>query len=184
MDYRFLLVPALVFVSCDSNIRKQVNSYRDLKGYFKQELVDISQHKPALHKTVMLNNQHDSVTINNPDSVQLQNLFQPFLEIDLNKPSLRDAYDTVSLSDQFTGKHSLMYKARNKATLPQEVIMNIDSDQRIESIQMNKHVQNLVYEYQQHLEYQHNNHIRITTWQKIAFLPSKELDVKILIVRK
>ena len=52
---------------------------------------------------------------------------------------------------------------------------------RPDDIDMNRHVHNLVYEYQQNLEYQHNKHIRITTWQKIAFLPSKELDVKILL---
>lgn len=187
MDYRFswtFLSAALVFASCGTGVNQQqtqANGYRDLKGYFKQELVDISQQKPALYKTVTLNNQRDSVTINTPDSAQLQNLLQPFLEVDLNKPSLRDAYDTIVLPDQFTGKRSLLYKARNKATLPQEVILNVDSSQRIENVQMNKHVRNLVYEYQQHLEYQHNNHIRITTWQKIAFLPSKELDVKILL---
>ncbi|SFD29882.1 hypothetical protein SAMN05518672_1011507 [Chitinophaga sp. CF118] len=187
MDDRFSwILPMAIFAltSCGTGANQQqtpVTSYRDLKGYFKQELAFISQHKPVLYKTVTLNNQRDSVTINAPDSAQLQNLLQPFLEIDLNKPSLRDAYDTISLADQFTGKRSLLYKARNKITLPQEVILNINNTQQIENVQLNKHVLNLIYEYQQHLEYQHNKHIRITTWQKIAFLPSKELDVKILL---
>lgn len=187
MDDRFswiFLAAIVMLASCGTGVNQHqitANGYRDLKGYFTQELTYISQQKPALHKTVMLNSQQDSVTITTPDSVQLQNLLQPFLEVDLNKPSLRDAYDTILLSDQFTGKRSLLYKAKNKATLPQEVILNIDNTQQIESVQMNRHVHNLIYEYQQNLEYQHNKHIRITTWQKIAFLPSKELDVKILL---
>jgi len=187
MDDRFswiFLAAIFVLTSCGTGIDQHhttANGYRDLKGYFTQELTHISQQKPALFKTVTLNNQRDSITVQAPDSLQLQNLLQPFLEVDLNKPSLRDAYDTILLSDQFTGKRSLLYKAKNKVTLPQEVILNINNMQQIESVQMNKHVHNLVYEYQQHLEYQHNKHIRITTWQKIAFLPSKELDVKILL---
>jgi hypothetical protein len=188
MDNRFSwkILPAvfMMLASCGTDINQHhtaANGYRDIKGYFTQELTHISQQKPALYKTVTLNNQRDSVTVTSPDSAQLQNLLQPFLEVDLNKPSLRDAYDTILLSDQFTGKRSLLYKAKNKATLPQEVILNIDSAQQIQSVQLNKHVRNLVYEYQQHLEYEHYKHIRIVTWQKIAFLPSKELDVKILL---
>jgi len=187
MNERFswiFLAAIFVLASCGTGVNQHqtaANGYRDLKGYFTQELVHISQQKPALYKTVTLNNQRDSITVSAPDSAQLQNLLQPFLEVDLNKPSLRDAYDTILLSDQFTGKRSLLYKAKKKVTIPQEVILNIDNNQQIESVQMNKHVHNLVYEYQQNLEYQHNKHIRITTWQKIAFLPSKELDVKILL---
>jgi hypothetical protein len=180
------ILPAAILslASCGSGVSQHTvaaNGYRDLKGYFTQELTHISQQKPSLYKTVTLNTQQDSVIVNAPDSAQLQNLLQPFLEVDLNKPSLSGAYDTILLSDQFSGKRSLLYKAKNKATLPQEVILDIDSTQQIKSVQINKHVHNLVYEYQQNLEYQRNKHIRITTGQKIAFLPSKELDVKILL---
>jgi hypothetical protein len=141
----------------------------------------MSGNKPALQKTIIMNGKRDSLTITSPDSAQLQHLLAPFLEVDLNKPSLRGAYDTIMLADQFSGRHSLMYKARNTATVPQEVIMDIDSLQHITNVQMNKHVENLVYEYQQNLVYQQNKHIRIVTWQKIAFLPATELDVKVLL---
>ena len=186
MDDRFswtLLAVSFVFTACNSSGNQPVQGsrYRDIKGYFQQELVHIEKAKPAMHKTVSLNEQRDSVTITTPDSAKLQNMLQPFLEVDLGKPSLRDAYDTILLPNQFTGKSSLMYRARNKNTIPQEVILNLDSEQHIESVQMNKHVRNLIYEYQQNLEYEHNRQIHINTWQKIAFLPSKELDVKILL---
>jgi len=158
-----------------------ISGYRDIKGYFIKELSLIRQQKPVLFKTVTLNEQRDSTTINTPDSAQLHDLLQPFLETDLNKPSLQDAYDTIRLADQFTGKQSLLYKAKDKSTPLQEVILNIDNNQQIQSVQLNKQVDNLVYEYQQHLEYEHNNHIRIITRQKIAFLPSRELDVKVML---
>lgn len=187
MYHRFSwITPAIVilFISCnagDSQLRTQGNGYRDLKGYFKQELEHVMLQKPALQKTVTLNNKRDSLTINAPDSTQLHDLLQPFMEVDLNKPSLQNAYDTILLPDQFSGKRSLLYKARDAATLPQEVKVEMDNQGRIESVQVNKHVRNLVYEYQQNLLYRHNKQIRITTWQKIAFLSAKELDVKVLL---
>ncbi|MVT06882.1 hypothetical protein [Chitinophaga tropicalis] len=178
-----LIALASLLASCSANTgsRHANGLYRDLKGYFQQELNNMEAHRPSLQKTVVLNGQRDSMTITTPDSSQLQHLLQPFLEADLNKPSLQGAYDTILLADQFTGKHSLMYKARNTSTVPQEVILDIDNNQRITNVQMNKHVRNLVYEYQQNLVYQQNKHIRIVTWQKIAFLPAKELDVKVLL---
>ncbi|HJT72449.1 MAG TPA: hypothetical protein VJ720_00490 [Chitinophaga sp.] len=178
-----LIALASLLASCSANTgsRHANGLYRDLKGYFQQELNNMEASRPSLQKTVVLNGQRDSMTITTPDSLQLQHLLQPFLETDLNKPSLQGAYDTILLADQFTGKHSLMYKARNTSTVPQEVILDIDNNQHITNVQMNKHVRNLVYEYQQNLVYQQNKHIRIVTWQKIAFLPAKELDVKVLL---
>ena len=187
MDHRFswtLVAVVSLFVSCgtgNSTRQGKEHAYRDLKGYFQEELNNINTQKPALQKTIVMNGLRDSLTIATPDSAQLQHLLAPFLEVDLNKPSLQGAYDTIVLADQFTGKRSLMYKARNTATVPQEVIMDIDNQQHITNVQMNKHVENLVYEYQQNLVYQHNKHIRIVTWQKIAFLPARELDVKVLL---
>jgi hypothetical protein len=187
MDDRFswtLVAVVSLFVSCgtsDSGRQGKEHAYRDLKGYFHEELNNINTQKPALQETIVMNGLRDSLTITSPDSTQLQHLLAPFLEVDLNKPSLQGAYDTILLADQFTGKRSLMYKARNTATVPQEVIIDIDSQQHITNVQMNKHVENLVYEYQQNLVYQHNKHIRIVTWQKIAFLPARELDVKVLL---
>ncbi|ACU57974.1 hypothetical protein [Chitinophaga pinensis] len=187
MDHRFswiLMAVAALCASCSNSNGGQQGkalAYRDLKGYFQEELNTISTNKPALQKTIVMNGQRDSITIATPDSAQLQHLLAPFLEVDLNKPSLSGAYDTILLADQFSGTHSLMYKARNAATVPQEVIMDIDNQQHITNVQMNKHVENLVYEYQQNLVYQQNKHIRIVTWQKIAFLPARELDVKVLL---
>ncbi|WP_343689842.1 hypothetical protein [Chitinophaga sp.] len=177
-----LLTGIIIISSCniDSSPPPATGSgYRDLKGYFQGELNRLETQKPGLFKTVSLNTKHDSVTISAPDSLQLHNMLAPFMDVDLHKPSLQGAYDTILLADQFTGKRSLMYKAKDEATLPQEIILELDSAQQITAVQLNKHVRNLVYEYEQNLEYQHNHHIRITTRQRIAFLPEKELDIKI-----
>lgn len=177
-----LLTGTILITSCNSGTDTpppKGSGYRDLKGFFQQELTGLEKHTPGLFKTVSLNRKHDSVTIATPDSLQLHNMLAPFMEVDLHKPSLQGAYDTILLADQFSGGHSLMYKAKNEATNPQEIILDIDNAQNITSVQLNRHVRNLVYEYEQNLVYQHNHHIRITTRQRIAFLPEKELDIKI-----
>ena len=177
-----LLTGTILISSCNSDTqpnRPHNSGYRDLKGYFQGELTGLEQQRPSIFKTVSLNDQQDSIFITTPDSLQLHNMLAPFMEVDLNKPSFQGAYDTILLADQFTGKHSLMYRAKNSATIPQEIILDMDNAQHITAVQLNKHVRNLVYEYQQNLVYQHNHQIRITTRQRIAFLPSKELDVKI-----
>lgn len=177
-----LLTGSILFSSCktgSSTPSPTGSGYRDLKGYFQAELNGLEKQKPGLFKTVSLNTKRDSVTISAPDSLQLHNMLAPFMDVDLHKPSLQGAYDTILLADQFSGKRSLMYKAKEESTLPQEIILELDNAQHITAVQLNKHVRNLVYEYEQNLEYQQNHHIRITTRQHIAFLPEKELDIKI-----
>jgi hypothetical protein len=182
MNHR-LTCTALLFcllAACvPDNGPRQPSAYRDLKGYFQQELTGLQHSHVALQKTVRLNKNTDSVTINPADSAQLQRLLQPFMETDLTKPSLQGAYDTILLPDQFSGKSSLLYKARNPNTVPQEITLNLDSLQHIESVQISKHVHNLVYELQQNLVYQQHKRIHISSWQKIAFLSPRELDVNV-----
>ncbi len=45
-----------------------------------------------MFKTVALNGQHDSLSQSVTDTLALQYLLKPFMDADINKPSLRDAY--------------------------------------------------------------------------------------------
>lgn len=182
MNHRFLAacLTALCLATCNTpQPRAQQSRYRDLKGYFEQELAQLRQSSPRLHKTVSLNNRHDSLTIQAPDSAQLQHLLQPFLEVDLNKPSLQDAYQVVDIPNRFSGARSVMYKARERSTNPREIILEIDSSNQVATVSINRLVRNLVYEYEQHLFYRQGKQIDINTRQKIAFLPPTALDVKV-----
>lgn len=136
-----------------------------------------------LHKTVTLNGERDSLTLP-ADTLALQHLLKPFTDADINKPSLRDAYRTDTVKDLFSGGSSIMYTARDAAVSPQQIILNLDSKGNITTVNINKRTRNLVYEYQQNLSYQHLKTIRIVTYQKIAFLQPRELDVRVSLVPK
>lgn len=137
-----------------------------------------------IQKTVALNGQRDSINQPLTDTLALQHLLKPFLDVDINKPSLRDAYRTDTVKDLFTGSSAIMYAARHTSVNPQQIILNFDSTGQISSVNINKRTSNLVYQYQQNLFYQHLKTIRITTRQKIAFLQARELDVRVSLAPK
>jgi hypothetical protein len=178
-----IVLAAVTLLACNPGSNRPVANltHSDLKKYFEAEALQVKASGLQLYKTVALNGQRDSVTLP-ADTVLLQNLLKPFMDADINKPPLRDAYRTDTVKDLFSGGSSIMFTARNAATNPQQVILNIDDKGRIATVHINKHTRNLVYEYQQNLFYQHLKTIRITTYQKIAFLRPRELDVKVLLI--
>lgn len=180
-----IALAAVTLLACNPGVNGPVNSpaHSDLKAFFTGEATQMAQIGLQIHKTVILNGQRDS--LNQPaDTLVLQHLLKPFMDADINKPSLRDAYRTDTVVDLFSGSSSIMYAARNPSTSPQQIILNLDSMGHISTVNINKRTSNLVYEYQQNLFYQHLKTIRITTWQKIAFLQARELDVKVSLVPK
>lgn len=177
---------AVIFLlACNGDRPQRKNgAHHDLKQYFEGEMTLIKQSGMQLRKQVALNGLQDSTLRPAGDSAQLQDLLKPFLDVDINKPSLRDAYDTAAVTDQFSGRQSIVYTARNKTVNPQQIILDIDDKGRIISVNINNHTRNLVYEYRQNLIYQHLKNIHITTYQKIAFLQPRELDIRVLLEPK
>lgn len=181
----YTALAAVTLLACNPGGSRQANSpaHSDLKAYFTAEAVQMANTGLQLHKTVALNGQRDSLSLP-ADTLALQHLLKPFMDADINKPSLRDAYRTDTVKDLFSGNSSIMYAARDAATSPQQIILNMDDKGHIASVNINKRTSNLVYEYQQNLFYQHLKTIRITTWQKIAFLQARELDVRVSLAPK
>jgi hypothetical protein len=181
----YIALAAVTLLACNPGSSRPANSpaHSDLKAYFTAEATQMAKTGLQLYKTVALNGQRDSLSLP-ADTLALQHLLKPFVEADINKPSLRDAYRTDTVKDLFSGSSSIMYAARDAATSPQQIILNLDDKGHIASVNINKRTSNLVYEYQQNLFYQHLKTIRITTWQKIAFLQARELDVRVSLVPK
>ena len=177
---------AVTLLACNPGDSRTAISpaHSDLKAYFTAEAAQMAQSGLQMLKTVALNGQHDSLSQPAADTLALQHLLKPFMDADINKPSLRDAYRTDTVRDLFSGNSTIMYAARDASVSPQQIILNIDSTGHISSVNINKRTRNLVYEYQQHLSYQHLKSIRITTWQKIAFLQPRELDVRVSLAPK
>jgi hypothetical protein len=179
------VLAAVTLLACNPGGSRPADSpaHSDLKAYFTGEAAQMAKSGLQVNKTVALNGQRDSLS-QPADTLVLQNLLKPFMDADLNKPSLRDAYRTDTVKDLFNGSSSIMYAALNASTSPQQIIVNMDSLGHISSVNINKRTSNLIYQYQQNLFYQHLKTIRITTWQKIAFLQARELDVRVSLVPK
>jgi hypothetical protein len=181
----YIALAAITLLACNTGAPQPAanSTHSNLKTYFETEARLLLQNGLQLHKSVVLNGQRDSITLS-PDSTGLQHLLKPFTDADVNKPSLRDAYRADTIPDLISGNSTVMYTARNAATSPQQVILNLDRQGHITAVNIHKSTRNLVYEYQQHLFYQHLKTIRITTFQKIAFLKPRELDVKVWLAPK
>ncbi|NLR79232.1 hypothetical protein [Chitinophaga eiseniae] len=160
------------------------DKFASFPAYFSQQHDQLRKGDFTLFKTVTLNGQKDTVTISGRDSAAVYDVLKPFMEIDLNKPSLREEYDTSSLYDPFSGRKSVIYKSRGKQTSPSEITMELDRQGNIQQVSVHSYTSNLVYEFRQDLFYQQNRQVRMTTYQKIAFLSPKELEINVTIAPK
>ncbi|MGO4289381.1 hypothetical protein [Chitinophaga sp. RAB17] len=183
-----VLFTIIGFMACNQANKTSKDSGQDkfaaLPAYFSQENAHIRTNDVTLFKTVILNGKKDTASISGNDSATVHDLLKPFMDADLNKPSLRDEYDTSSLYDPFSGRKSVIYKSRGKQTNPSEVTMELDKQGNIQQVNIHSYTSNLVYEFRQDLFYQQNRQVRMTTYQKIAFLAPKELEVNVTIAPK
>ncbi|MBC9931380.1 hypothetical protein [Chitinophaga qingshengii] len=189
--YRYMTVLLTIFgfIACHQDNKTTGKTtatakYEPLPAYFQGERNRMHSDSFSLHKTITLNGVKDTATITGADSTALQDLLKPFSDIDLNKPSLRDEYDTSSLYDPFSGRKSVIYKSKGKQTFPSEVTMELDKNGTIQQVNIHSYTVNMVYEFRQDLFYQRNKNIRIATYQKIAFLAPKEVEVNVAVTPK
>ncbi|MCW3462697.1 hypothetical protein [Chitinophaga nivalis] len=160
------------------------DKYIALPAYFVAEKTHLLAANLVLHKTAVLNGQRESSTIAGTDSTAIQDLLKPFTDADLNKPSLRDEYDTSSLYDPFSGSRSYIYKSKGRQTNPAEITLEMDKHGIIQRVNIHAYTSNQVYEFRQDLAYLRNKRINITTYQKIAFLSSKEVEIDVTMAPK
>jgi hypothetical protein len=183
-----VLFTIIGFMACNQANKPSKDQAQDkfaaLPDYFSQENAHIRTNDVTLFKTVILNGKKDTTSISGNDSATVHDLLKPFMDADLNKPSLRDEYDTSSLYDPFSGRKSVIYKSKGKQTSPSEVTMELDKQGNIQQVNIHSYTSNLVYEFRQDLFYQQNRQVRMTTYQKIAFLTPKELEVNVMIAPK
>ena len=176
------------FMACNpaDNPSKKLSpdKFVQLPQYFSAENARIRTEGFSLFKTVTLNGKKDTAAIAGGDSAAVHDLLKPFMDVDLNKPSLRDEFDTSSLYDPFSGRRSVIYKSKGEQTRPAEITMELDKQGNIQLVNIHAYTTNMVYEFRQDLTYQRNRQISIATYQKIAFLAPKELEVNVTMAPK
>ncbi|RFS22442.1 hypothetical protein DVR12_11580 [Chitinophaga silvatica] len=163
--------------------RKATDKFLNLQAYFQNESKYLGSGNYTLNKSIVLNNKQDLVSTPG-DSTAIHDLFKPFMDVDLNKPSLREEYDTSSIYDPFSGKTTVIYNSKGKQTSPSEITMELDKQGNIQQIHVHSYTTNLVYEYRQDLQYLQHKQVRMTTYQKIAFLQPKILEAVVSIAPK
>lgn len=150
-------------------------SYRDLKRIFREEAAQLKQQRPSIQKIVTLNGVTDTIMV--ADTAAINSLFQPFMDADISKPSLYDAYSEAKIANAFNGDTSVMYMAKGKQTRPSQVILNVDKQQQLRSADITSSASNMLYRFKQDLHYEHNKLMRIITVQKVLFLKEEQMEV-------
>ncbi|NIG52677.1 hypothetical protein [Chitinophaga sp. Cy-1792] len=184
MKYTSGIILIIIFagvVGCNNNVKDtktgKQDKFIDIPAYFKSEEQQLIQSGITFQKKVTFNGKSEAVAIESKDTNAIQHLLKPFLDIDLNKPSLVNEYDTTSLTDPFSGRKSIIYKSKGKQTNPDEITMETDKNGTIQQVTVQSYTSSLVYEYRQHLVYQRGKAIMINTYQRIAFLTPKEVEI-------
>ncbi|GAB4026926.1 hypothetical protein GCM10028809_11310 [Spirosoma gilvum] len=100
------MLVSLVISSCtDSTQQNQPAVYYDVSGFVKRQITDLSDQKPVVTKSVVINdkrNQQSTHDINWKRELEL------FTQADINKPALRTSYQITrpdSLTYQYTLKN-------------------------------------------------------------------------------
>ncbi|UYQ93050.1 hypothetical protein MKQ68_23500 [Chitinophaga horti] len=175
---RFSILGMLMGLAACAGTEQQPRTaagYRNLRQIFTDEAAQLQQQRPIVTKVVRLNGVTDTVTL--ADTTNLLTLFQPFMEADISKPSLQDAYSEGITANAFNGDTSVIYSAKGKQTRPAQVILQVDRNRRLRNANITSSASNMLYRFKQELRYERDKSIRINTIQKVLFLDEEEMEV-------
>lgn len=94
-----LVLILFLFGSCSENKNKALSvalTYFDVKSYFEQESIRLSQTKPLVFKEILKNTEREAKEINIKD---WNKEFSLFIESDINKPSWTSSYSIKTNND-------------------------------------------------------------------------------------
>ncbi|MFD2935992.1 hypothetical protein [Spirosoma flavum] len=105
--YPVLIFATLLISSCtDPAQQNQPNMYYDVLGYVNGQIADLSAKKPAISKTVAINEKRNQQTTHD---INWSRELELFTQADINKSALRSSYQIArpdSLTYQYTLKNS------------------------------------------------------------------------------
>lgn len=83
-----------LLVQCTGTEKEKVTKYFDLEGFIESQVQRLESDNPELIKTMKFKDDSESVTVYGADSINWTKELKLFLEHDINKPVLIDAYET------------------------------------------------------------------------------------------
>ena len=115
-----------LLVQCTGTEKEKVTKYFDLEGFIESQVQRLESDNPELIKTMKFKDDSESVTVYGADSINWTKELKLFLEHDINKPVLIDAYETKQDSSS-TGEKVKSYHLidnNQNGILGMEIVFN------------------------------------------------------------
>lgn len=149
--------------------------YFDLKGYFEEQIKNLSASQPKVSKKVSLSGKLEELT---PDTLDYAQELRSFADADINKPAWLDKYAIDSLKDATGSLQTLRYKA-----LAEDLkikLIEVNFNQNIpERIYIAKKLNTAVANSEQELVYMPGKGYKLTNKQQAAYSTADLIGVEV-----
>jgi hypothetical protein len=165
----------LGFTACRPDVKETKGQFKyfDLKGFFKADTARLNHANLMVTKTVNHNGHSETKTLK---ILNWGNELDLFASSDINKPSWRDSYDTITRGDTMT------YKAKTPDLKTRELSV-VKSSGKVRYIHILNHTKNMLYETTEQLIYLPDSIYTIDKTQHVTLLGSNRYIIKGKFVR-
>jgi len=166
------LVLITIWASCGPGTN--VSEYQRIfpvKAYFKKETAKLSGMDLKLQKSVWYSDSSETQILENPD---WNKELKPFLELDLDKPSVATSYD--STRHEYQNGHTLVYTARDNHPRVREIYIHFTGD-IADTISFISGVSNMYYHSVDTLSYFGDGNFRLSSFNKPRI--GKEIKLRV-----
>lgn len=158
----------------ETTIRSE-NVYFDLKGYFTKEAYRLDSMKSKVRKTVIKNNESETLQLQVRD---WKNELTLFSESDINKPAWADSYRIDSAG------RILEYHAKNPDLRTRNIRIKRGENNSITSIYIKNTAHNLLYESEEDLFYIPDSVYRVEKTQTVRFIGTNHYQITGTVVQQ
>lgn len=185
----FSLLPAFCFLlfltACQTTVsdKKMPKAFFDASDFFNAEIIRLDSLKPAVIKTVTVNDKSETkelATLNYTEELA------PFVQSDINKPAWLDWYRTDTMRNEDTVSKYLhthiLYTALKTSLKTKKFLVHLDSLKQPIAIDILNSDDNAIAGAQHELHYDKRSGFSINNKQHLAL--SKDSDVKVVVIFK
>ena len=167
-----LLVLIITWIGCGpgTNVTEYQNIF-SVNTYFKNETARLSGMDLKLQKSVWYSDSSETQIIDSPD---WNKELKPFLELDLDKPSVAASYD--SSRQEYQNGYTLVYTARDNHPRVREIYIHF-TGKDADTIMFISSVSNMYYRSDDTLSYFGDGNFRLSSFNK----PRIGKEIKLLV---
>ncbi len=175
----------LLIAACQTTVtdKKTPKAFFDASDFFNAEIIRLDSLKPAVIKTVFVNDKSETkelATLNYTEELA------PFVQSDINKPAWLDEYRTDTMRNEDTVSKYLhthiIYTALKASLKTKKFTVHLDSLKQPIAIDIINSDDNAIAGAQHELHYDKRSGFSINNKQHLAL--SKDSDVKVVVIFK